>query len=59
MVTRDAASEYARMRFRSHCRRLSSLLAMVDAGTADHALLRELEETDNLFPWLRTSYWRL
>lgn len=58
MVTRNAAAEYARMRFRSHCRRLSLLLESVDEGKEDGALLRELEETDNLFPWLSPDYWR-
>ena len=58
MVTRDAAAEYARMRFLTHCRRLSLLLAMIDEGREDDELLRELEETDNLFPWLHPGYWR-
>ncbi len=58
MVTRDAAAEYARLRFRSHCRRLSLLLEAFDGGCEDGGLLRELEETDNLFPWLHPGYWR-
>ncbi|MBC7246438.1 MAG: DUF1957 domain-containing protein [Actinobacteria bacterium] len=58
MVTREAAAEYARLRFRSHRDRLSLLLKTVDEGEEDGDLLRELEETDNLFPWLETNCWR-
>lgn len=58
MVTRDTAAAYARERFRSHGDRFRALLYPTHGEGEDARLLEELEETDNLFPWLRLAHWR-
>ncbi len=57
MISRDAAAAYARERFQNHARRFRRLMEMVKNGFVDRAELFDLEETDNLFPWLHPGYW--
>jgi len=57
MVSRDAAADYARERFASHLARYHALTAMLERGELDKDLLADLEDTDNLFPWLDLSHW--
>ena len=57
MVTRDTAAAYARDRFRSHLERFRALLGMAGGEGDFDGLLEELEETDNLFPWLHAGFW--
>jgi len=57
MVSRDAAAGYARERFASHIARYEAITGMLDRGELDGDLLADLEDTDNLFPWLSLGYW--
>ncbi len=58
MITRDVAADYARQRFESHHGRFSVVMDMLGRGEIDAGFLADLEDTDNLFGWLRLGYWR-
>jgi 1,4-alpha-glucan branching enzyme len=58
MVTRDAAAGYARERFASHLSRYDAVTGMLGHEEFDAGLLSEIEDTDNLFPWLDLRYWK-
>ncbi len=52
MVTREQAAQYARDRCATHLARFEAARDMIARGKIDIAVLSEMEETDNLFPWL-------
>jgi 1,4-alpha-glucan branching enzyme len=58
MITRDRAEDYARERVGNHLDRLTRLLQMLERGVVEPAVLADLEETDNVFPYLDLDYWR-
>ncbi|MBN2026762.1 MAG: DUF1957 domain-containing protein [Actinobacteria bacterium] len=58
LISRDTAAGYARDRFASHLARYREAIAMFERGKIDADLLSELEDTDNIFPWLDLRYWK-
>ena len=53
LIEKGRASEYAERRVRSHIYNFNRLLSMAEGVDSDVIFLRELEERNNIFPWLR------
>jgi len=58
LISRNTAADYARERFASHLARYREATAMFERGEIDADLLSEMEDTDNVFPWLDLRYWK-
>ncbi|MGO9014275.1 MAG: glycoside hydrolase family 57 protein [Dissulfurispiraceae bacterium] len=52
LIEKDRASEYAERRVCSHIHNFNRLLSMAEGADNDMAMLRELEDRNNLFAWL-------
>ena len=52
LIEKDRASEYAERRVRGHIHNFNRLLSMAEGVDSDMALLRELEDRNNVFAWL-------
>ena len=51
LIEKDKPSEYAERRVRSHIYGFNRLLSMAEGVDSDMALLRELEDRNNLLAW--------
>ena len=53
LIEKDRASEYAERRVRGHIHNFNRLFSMAEGIDSDMSLLRELEDRNNVFAWLR------
>lgn len=56
MIHNHSAADYAKRRLEEHERDFMKLAAMFVGDFVDESLLREIEDRDNLFPWIFQSF---